>query len=89
MLFKISYPSNIYSEVISMSRFMRLRDYILYTSTTNTIVQSVFIHDKENSDIILEDGSSIKDMLETVLKPSTGDLIAVIDQAIVNQAIAV
>lgn len=89
MLFKFSYPSNKYSEVISMSRFMRLRDYILYTSTTNTIVQSVFIHDKENSDIILEDGSSLKDIIGTILKPSTGDLTAVINQAIVNQAIAV
>ena len=72
-----------------MSRFMRLRDYILYTSTTNTIVQSVFIHDKENSDIILEDRSSLKDIIGTILKPSTGDLTAVINQAIVNQAIAV
>lgn len=73
-----------------MSRFMRLRDYILYTSTTNTIVQSVFIHDKENSDIILEDGSSLKDIIGTVLKPSNGDnLTAVVNKAIVNQAIAV
>lgn len=68
---------------------MRLRDYVLYTSTTNKIVQSVFIHDKENSDIILEDGSSLKDMLSTILVPSNSDLTAVIDQAIVNQAIAV
>ena len=37
-----------------MSRYMRLRDYILYTSTVNTIVQSVFIHDKDNADIVLE-----------------------------------
>ena len=72
-----------------MSRFMRLRDYILYTSTTNTIVQSVFIHDKEKTDKILYDGRSLKDIIGTVLKPSTGDLTAVINQAIVNQAIAV
>lgn len=75
--------------MISMSRFMRLRDYILYTSTTNTIVQSVFIHDKENSDIILENGSSLKDILATILTPSSGDLTAVIDKAIINQAVAV
>lgn len=68
---------------------MRLRDYILYTSSANTIIQSVFIHDKDNSDIILEDGRSLKDVIEIILKPSSDNLTAIVDQAIVNQAIAV
>ena len=72
-----------------MSRYMRLRDYILYTSTVNTIVQSVFIHDKDNADIVLEDGSSLKDILGTILKPSNTDLTAIVNQAVVNQAIAI
>lgn len=72
-----------------MSTFMRLRDYILYTSSANTIVQSVYIHDKEHSDITLEDGSSLKDKIDIILKPSSTDSTAIVGQAIINQAIAI
>lgn len=73
-----------------MSKFIRIRDYVLYTSTSSTIVQSVYIHDHDTADIIFMDGRSFKYDINTILKPSVGnDITAVVNQAIADIAIAV
>ena len=67
--------------------YMRLRDYIMTTSTVNRIEQAVWYHDKEHSDIHFPDGGSIKDYIEIV--PEADNSTAVVDLAIVNLAIAI
>lgn len=72
-----------------MSKFMRLRDYILYVSTENTVVQEFWEYNRGLEDIYLPTGESLKDVIEIAPPPTIEDKSAIINQAIVNQAIAV
>lgn len=91
MLLKIAINSNKYSEVIQMSNFKRLRDYVLYTSTENTFKEPFWYYNRGLDDIFLPDGvTSVEDIVVVLPKPPTDEgLTAIIDQAIVNQAIAI
>ena len=86
----ILYNSNIYFEVILMSSFKRIRDYVIYTCTVNINKEPFWYYDRGLDDIFLPDGiTSIEDVVQISPVPPTDDnLIAVADQAIVNQAIA-
>lgn len=81
--------SNIYFEVILMSSFKRIRDYVIYTSTVNITREPFWYYDRGLDDIFLPDGfTSIEDVVQISPVPPTDDnLIAVADQAIVDQAI--
>lgn len=72
-----------------MSKFMRLRDYILYVSTENTVIQEFWEYNRGLEDIYLPTGETVKDVIEIVPSPSPDEISAIINQAIVNQAIAV
>lgn len=88
LLFKIRIHSNTYSEVIQMSDFKRLRDYVLYTSTENKYREPFWYFDRGLDDIFLPDGTtSIEDVIQVI--PPAEDLTAIINQAIVNKAIAI
>lgn len=73
-----------------MSKVMRLRDYVLYTSTVNIVKEPFWYYDRGLDDIFLPDGiTSIEDVVQLSPVPPTGDsLIAVVDMAIADQAIA-
>lgn len=68
---------------------MRLRDYILYVSTENTVIQEFWEYNRGLEDIYLPTGETVKDVIEIVPSPSPDEISAIINQAIVNQAIAV
>lgn len=72
-----------------MSKFMRLRDYVLYTSTVNIVKEPFWYYDRGLDDMFLPDGTtSIEDVVQLSPVPPTGDsLIAIVNIAIVNQAI--
>ena len=72
-----------------MSKFMRLRDYILYVSTDNTVEQEFWEYNRGLEDIYLPTGESIKDVIEIAPNPPGDNISAIVDQAIVNQAIAI
>lgn len=72
-----------------MSKIMRLRDYIIYTSTSNIIKEPFWYYDRGLDDMFLPDGiTSIEDVIQISPVPPTGDSTAIVNQAIVNQAIA-
>lgn len=90
MLLKIAINSNKYSEVILMSNIKRLRDYVLYTSTENIFKEPFWYFDKGLDDILLPDGvTSVEDVIVIQPSPPNEDLTAIINQAIVNQAVAI
>lgn len=68
---------------------MRLRDYILYVSTDNTVEQEFWEYNRGLEDIYLPTGESIKDVIEIAPNPPGDNISAIVDQAIVNQAIAI
>lgn len=68
---------------------MRLRNYILYVSTENTVEQEFWEYNRGLEDIYLPTGESIKDVIEIVPTPPEESISAIIDQAIINQAIAI
>ena len=72
-----------------MSSFKRIRNYILYTCTVNINREPFWYYDRGLDDLFLPDGfTSIEDIVQiTPVPPTDGDLIAVADQAIVDQAI--
>lgn len=72
-----------------MSRFMRLRDYILYVSTQNRVDQEFWIYNQGLEDIYTPDGDSLEDIIEIVPKPPNDGASAIVNQAIVNMAIAI
>lgn len=72
-----------------MSKFMRLRDYILYVSTQNTVVQEFWEYERGAEDIFLPSGESLEDVIEVVPNPPVEDISSIVNQAIVNIAIAV
>lgn len=72
-----------------MSKFMRLRDYILYVSTENTVVQEFWLYNQGLEDIYLPNGETIKDAIAIVPISPGGNISAIVNQAIVNQAIAI
>lgn len=74
---------------------MRLKDYIYTTNSLNVIEQSVFLYDTEHADILLSDGTSLKDKIkndrkpEDSLPPDTDEgESSVVDQAIVGRSIS-
>lgn len=46
-----------------------IKDYTYTTNALNVIQQTIFPHDTEHADIILADGSSLKDYIEDMDKP--------------------
>lgn len=72
-----------------MSRFMRLRDYILYVSTQNKVDQEFWIYNQGLEDIYTPDGDSLEDIIQIVPKPPNDVASAIVNQAIVNMAIAI
>lgn len=72
-----------------MSSFKRIRDYVIYTCTVNINREPFWYYDRGLDDIFLPDGfTSIEDVVQISPVPPTDDnLIAVADQAIVDQAI--
>lgn len=73
-----------------MSSFKRLRNYVLYTSTENIFKEPFWYYDRGLDDIILPDGvTSVEDIIVIKPIPPAEDLTAIINQAIVNQAVAI
>lgn len=71
---------------------MRKRDYILATCSLNTIVNSTMLNDIEHSDIILADGSSLKEFLKHLNDPqppeedTEDEVSSVVGEAIVDKS---
>lgn len=72
-----------------MSKFMRLRDYILYVSTQNRVEQEFWIYNQGLEDIYTPDGQSLEDIIQMAPKPPNDMASAIVNQAIVNLAIAI
>ena len=68
---------------------MRVKDYIYTTNALNVIEQTVFLYDTEHADILLSDGTSLKDKIEDDKKPddSLPPETAIVGKAIADKSI--